>query len=155
LQFNSIRKAGIVIATIPLGIIGVVIGWYIGNSFVSFFGILGVIALAGILINDSIVLLDRIDLEANADDEISKQDAILRAANHKFRPVILTTLTTSLGMIPLLISGGLLWEPLALAIIFGLFFATVIILLFVPVLYRLLFKIDFQHYIFDESSLHH
>jgi multidrug efflux pump subunit AcrB len=155
LQFNSIRKATIVMATIPLGIIGVVIGWYVGNSFVSFFGILGVIALAGILINDSIVLLDRIDVEANADPGISKQDAIMRAANHKFRPVILTTLTTSLGMIPLLISGGLLWEPLALAIIFGLFFATVIILLFVPVLYRLLFKVDFEQYLFDESILQH
>jgi len=155
LQFNSMRKAVIVLATIPPGIIGVVIGWYIGNSFVSFFGILGIIALAGILINDSIVLLDRIDVEANEDPSISKQDAIMRAANHKFRPVILTTLTTSLGMIPLLVNGGLLWEPLALAIIFGLFFATVIILLFVPVLYRLLFKIDFQDYFFDESSLHH
>jgi multidrug efflux pump subunit AcrB len=155
LQFNSIRKATIVMATIPLGIIGVVFGWYVGNSFVSFFGILGVIALAGILINDSIVLLDRIDVEANADPGISRQDAIMRAANHKFRPVILTTLTTSLGMIPLLISGGLLWEPLALAIIFGLFFATVIILLFVPVLYRLLFKVDFEQYLFDASILQH
>jgi multidrug efflux pump subunit AcrB len=155
LQFNSIRKATIVMATIPLGIIGVVIGWYVGNSFVSFFGILGVIALAGILINDSIVLLDRIDVEANADPDISRQHAIMRAANHKFRPVILTTLTTSLGMIPLLISGGLLWEPLALAIIFGLFFATVIILLFVPVLYRLFFKVDFEQYLFDESIFQH
>ncbi len=155
LQFNSIRKAAIIITTIPLGIIGVVIGWYVGNSFVSFFGILGVIALAGILINDSIVLLDRIDVEAKADPSISKQDAIMRAANHKFRPVILTTLTTSLGMFPLLISGGLLWEPLALAIIFGLFFATVIILLLVPVLYRLLFKVNFKDYIFDPSTLHH
>ncbi|MFT4738385.1 MAG: multidrug efflux pump subunit AcrB, partial [Paraglaciecola sp.] len=155
LQFNSIRKATIVIATIPLGIIGVVIGWYIGQSFVSFFGILGVIALSGILINDSIVLLDRIDVEGDADPGLSKQDAILRAANHKFRPVILTTLTTSLGMIPLLISGGLLWEPLALAIIFGLFFATVIILLFVPVLYILFFKVKFKGYVPDPNLLHH
>jgi multidrug efflux pump subunit AcrB len=58
-------------------------------------------------------------------------------------------------MIPLLISGGLLWEPLALAIIFGLFFATVIILLFVPVLYKLLFKINFKDYTFDPSIIHH
>ncbi|MDR9457628.1 MAG: efflux RND transporter permease subunit [Salegentibacter sp.] len=155
LQFNSIRKAGIIIATIPLGMIGVVIGWYIGQSFVSFFGILGVIALAGILINDSIVLLDRIDVEKEEGPDITWQDAIMRAANHKFRPVLLTTLTTSLGMIPLLISGGLLWEPLALAIIFGLFFATVLILLLVPVLYRLLFRVSFKDYEFDASTLHH
>lgn len=155
LQFNSIRKAGIIIATIPLGMIGVVAGWYIGQSFVSFFGILGVIALAGILINDSIVLLDRIDVEKEEEPAITWQDAIMRAANHKFRPVLLTTLTTSLGMIPLLISGGLLWEPLALAIIFGLFFATVLILLLVPVLYILLFKVSFKGYEFDASTLNH
>jgi multidrug efflux pump subunit AcrB len=155
LQFNSIRKTFIVLSTIPLGVIGVVIGWYIGNSFISFFGILGVIALAGILINDSIVLLDRIEVEAEDDPTISQQVSIMRAANHKFRPVILTTLTTSLGMVPLLVSGGLLWEPLALAIIFGLFFATVIILLFVPVLYSMLFKVSFTKYIFDETTLEH
>ena len=155
LQFNSMRKTLIVASTIPLGIIGVVIGWYVGNSFVSFFGILGVIALAGILINDSIVLLDRIDVEAEDDPTISKQVAIMRAANHKFRPVILTTLTTSLGMIPLLISGGLLWEPLALAIIFGLFFATIIILLFVPVFYSIMFKVKFNEYVFNIAEMHH
>ncbi|MCK5371294.1 MAG: efflux RND transporter permease subunit, partial [Cyclobacteriaceae bacterium] len=110
---------------------------------------------AGILINDSIVLLDRIEVEAEEDPSISKQVAIMRAANHKFRPVILTTLTTSLGMLPLLMSGGLLWEPLALAIIFGLFFATVIILLFVPVLYSIMFKVNFRDYIFDVATLHH
>lgn len=155
LQFNSMRKSFIVISTIPLGIIGVVIGWYIGDSFVSFFGILGVIALAGIVINNSIILLDRIEVETTVSSSISNQDAIMRAANHKFRPVILTTLTTSLGMLPLLLSGGLLWEPLALAIIFGLFFATIIILLFVPVLYSLLFKVNFKDYIFDKALLHH
>jgi multidrug efflux pump subunit AcrB len=155
LQFNSIRKSTIVMSTIPLGIIGVVIGWYVGQSFVSFFGILGVIALAGILINDSIVLLDRIDVEQDADPSLTRQDAVMKAANHKFRPVILTTLTTSLGMLPLLFSGGILWQPMALAIIFGLFFATVIILLYVPVLYRLFFKVSFKDYQFNKSILEH
>lgn len=155
LQFNSIRKSMIVYLTIPLGIIGVVIGWYIGGSFVSFFGILGVIALAGILINNAIILIDRVDVEKQENSSISEQDAVMLAANHKFRPVIMTTLTTSLGMLPLLFSGGLLWEPLALAIIFGLFFATVIILLFVPVLYSIFFKVGFKDYDFDSSILEH
>lgn len=155
LQFNSIRRSIIVVVTIPLGIIGVVIGWYIGGSFVSFFGILGVIALAGIVINNAIILIDRIDVEKNADALLSMQDAVMKAANHKFRPVILTTLTTSLGMLPLLISGGLLWQPLALAIMFGLFFGTVIILLFVPVLYSIFFKIRFKDYQFEKSLLQH
>ncbi len=153
LQFNSIRKSLLVYSTIPLGIIGVVIGWYIGGSFVSFFGILGVIALAGIVINNAIILIDRIAGEKEENPELSEQDAIIKAANHKFRPVILTTLTTSLGMLPLLISGGLLWQPLSLAIIFGLTFGTVIILLYVPVLYSLLFKIKFDNYKFDKSKI--
>ncbi len=155
LQFNSIRKSVIVYTTVPLGIIGVVIGWYIGGSFVSFFGILGVIALAGIVINDSIILIDRIAVEMEEDPEISEQDAIIEAANHKFRPVILTTLTTSLGMLPLYISGGLLWEPLSLAIIFGLSFGTIIILLYVPVFYAVLFRVKFDGYKFDKSKLGH
>ena len=146
LQFNSIRKSLIVYTTVPLGIIGVVIGWYIGGSFVSFFGILGVIALAGIVINDSIILIDKIEVERKEHPELTEQEAIIAAANHKFRPVILTTLTTSLGMLPLYISGGLLWEPLSLAIIFGLTFGTIIILLYVPVLYAVLFKVKFDKY---------
>jgi len=153
LQFNSIRKSLLVYSTIPLGIIGVVIGWYIGGSFVSFFGILGVIALAGIVINNAIILIDRIAGEKEENPELTEQDAILKAANHKFRPVILTTLTTSLGMLPLLISGGLLWQPLSLAIIFGLTFGTIIILLYVPVLYSLLFKINFKGYKFDKDKI--
>jgi multidrug efflux pump subunit AcrB len=153
LQFNSIRKSLIVYTTIPIGIIGVVVGWYVGHSFVSFFGILGVIALAGVVINNAIILIDRIDVEKEEDPNISAQEAVLKAANHKFRPVILTTLTTSLGMLPLLFGGGLLWEPLSLAIIFGLLFGTVIILLYVPVIYSLLFKVKFKDYTFDPKVL--
>jgi multidrug efflux pump subunit AcrB len=155
LQFNSIRKSLIVYSTIPLGLIGVVIGWYIGGTFVSFFGILGIIALAGIVINNAIILIDRIAGEKEENPELSEQDAIMKAANHKFRPVILTTLTTSLGMLPLLISGGLLWQPLSLAIIFGLTFGTIIILLYVPVVYAILFKVKFKDYKFDKSVLEH
>jgi len=139
------------LTTIPLGIIGVVIGWYVGQSFVSFFGILGVIALAGIVVNNAIILIDRIDVEKSTDPSLSMQNAIMNATKHRFRPIILTTLTTSLGMLPLLISGGLLWQPLALAIIFGLFFGTVITLLFVPVLYSLFFKISFKDYQLEKS----
>jgi multidrug efflux pump subunit AcrB len=146
LQFNSIRKATIIVLSIPLGMIGVVAGWFIGGSFVSFFGVLGVIALAGIVVNNSIILIDRIDVEITEKPDVDRRDAILKAANNRFRPVILTTLTTSMGMLPLWFSGDLLWEPLTLAIIFGLFFATMITLLFVPVLYRLFFKVPFNGY---------
>lgn len=151
LQFNSIRKAAIIVLSIPLGMIGVVAGWFIGGSFVSFFGVLGVIALAGIVVNNAIILIDRIDVEITENPDVDRRDAILKAAYNRFRPVILTTLTTSLGMLPLWFSGDLLWEPLTLAIIFGLFFATLITLLFVPVLYRLFFKVSFSNYRFNQK----
>lgn len=153
LQFNSIRKATIIVLTIPLGMIGVVAGWFIGGSFVSFFGVLGVIALAGIVVNNAIILIDQIDVEITENPAMDRRDAILKAANNRFRPVILTTLTTSMGMLPLWFSGDLLWVPLALAIIFGLFFATLITLLFVPVLYRMFFKVLFRDYIFNPKIL--
>ncbi|MDD2529437.1 MAG: efflux RND transporter permease subunit [Lentimicrobiaceae bacterium] len=153
LQFNSIRKSFIIVMVIPLGIIGAIAGWFIGGSFVSFFGILGIIALAGIVVNNGIILIDRIDVEAAENPDVDRRDAILLAANSRFRPVILTTLTTSLGMLPLLFSGDLLWQPLTLAIIFGLLFATVITLLFVPVLYRLLFKVSYKDYEFKREMM--
>ncbi len=153
LQFNSIRKSFIIVMVIPLGIIGAIAGWFIGGSFVSFFGILGIIALAGIVVNNGIILIDRIDVEAAENPDVDRRDAILLAANSRFRPVILTTLTTSLGMLPLLFSGDLLWQPLTLAIIFGLLFATVITLLFVPVLYRILFKVSYKDYEFRREMM--
>ena len=146
LQFNSFRKSAIIVLAIPLGIIGVVAGWFIGGTFISFFGVLGVIALAGIVVNNAIILIDRIDVELAENPEIDRRDAIFMATHSRFRPVLLTTLTTSLGMLPLWFSGDLLWVPLALAIIFGLLFATLITLLFVPVLYRLFYRIPFRDY---------
>ncbi|HZK08611.1 MAG TPA: efflux RND transporter permease subunit [Bacteroidales bacterium] len=151
LQFNSIRKATIIILAIPLGMIGAIAGWFIGGSFVSFFGVLGIIALAGIVVNNAIILIDRIDVEIAENPDVDRRDAILLAAHNRFRPILLTTLTTSLGMLPLLFGGGLLWEPLTLAIIFGLFFATIITLFFVPVVYRLFFKVSFKNYDFNKK----
>jgi len=139
-QFNSIRKTVIVLATIPLGIIGVVGGLLAAQSYFSFTAFLGVISLAGIVINNAIVLLDRIEMEIDVNKRGS-YDAIIQATNERFRPILLTTFTTSLGLIPLWLGGGAMWEPMAIGIIFGLLFATVITLLFVPVVYKLLFKV--------------
>ena len=106
---------------------------------------MGLISLAGIVINNAIVLLDRIKIEQ---DEFNRppQEAIIVAAQQRFRPILLTTATTSLGLIPLWVGGGVLWRPLAITIIFGLLFATVITLLFVPVLYKSFFRISYKNY---------
>lgn len=139
-QFNSFRKTCIVLSTIPLGLIGVVAGLLIFRSSFGFFAFLGLISLAGIVINNAIVLLDRIQIEL---DQPGKNpiEAIVAAAQQRFRPILLTTCTTTLGLIPLYLGGGLMWEPMAVAIMVGLLFATVITLLFVPVLYKILFAV--------------
>lgn len=140
IQFNSMRKTFIVLSTIPLGIIGVVIGLIVLKSYFGFMAFLGVISLAGIVINNAIVLIDRIDIEIN---ELGKAPgvAVVDAALQRFRPILLTTFTTTLGLIPLYLGGGLMWEPMAAAIMVGLLFATVITLMFVPVLYSIMFKV--------------
>ncbi len=139
-QFNSLKKPAIVLLTIPLGLIGVVGGLLVAGSFFGFMAFLGIISLAGIVINNAIVLLDRIKIEI---DEFNREPgaAIIAAGTQRFRPIILTTATTSLGLIPLWLGGGLMWEPMAIGIIFGLLFATVLTLLFVPVLYKVFFRV--------------
>lgn len=139
IQFNSVRKTAIILSTIPLGLIGLVAGLLIARSFFSFTAFLGLISLAGIIINNAIVLLDRIEIE-QSEKGLSPYKAIIQAASERFRPILLTTFTTSFGLLPLWIGGGEMWRPMAIGIIFGLFFATVITLLFVPVMYRLLYR---------------
>ena len=141
IQFNSFRKCSIVLLAVPFGIIGVVGGLLVTDTNLSFTGFLGIISLAGIVINNAIVLIDRIQLELDENNR-SPYDAILAAAQERFRPILLTTFTTSLGLIPLWLGGGEMWKPLAIGIIFGLLFATLITLVLVPVLYRLFYKVS-------------
>ncbi|MEL6675735.1 MAG: efflux RND transporter permease subunit [Bacteroidota bacterium] len=140
IQFNSFRKTAIILSTIPLGLVGVVGGLLVTGSVFSFTGFLGIIALAGIIINDGIVLLDKINSEIELFGKTPYQ-AIVKAANNRLKPILLTTFTTSFGMIPLWIGGGDMWRPMAIAIIFGLFFATIILLFFVPALFKVLFRV--------------
>ncbi|QTD52054.1 efflux RND transporter permease subunit [Sulfidibacter corallicola] len=149
-QFNSFRRPFIVLATIPLGFIGVVVGLLIGQSYFGFFTFLGIVSLAGIVINNAIVLLDRIQLE-QVEYGRNPGQAIVHAAQQRLRPIMLTTATTALGLVPLWWGGGPMFEPMALAIMFGLLFATVITLLFVPVLYMMLYRVDYTQIAEDRS----
>jgi len=139
-QFNSIRKSIIVMTTIPLGLIGVVVGLLVGQSFFGFMTLLGVISLAGIVINNAIVLLERIKIEME-DESLPPAQAIVVAAQKRMRPILLTTATTVMGLVPLYLGGGEMWETMALAIIGGLLVSTFLTLAVVPVLYALLFRI--------------
>ncbi|KZN43555.1 efflux RND transporter permease subunit [Pseudoalteromonas luteoviolacea] len=142
-QFNSIRKSIIVLTTIPLGFIGVILGLLVGQSFFGFMTLLGIISLAGIVINNAIVLLERIKIELNNMPE-NPVDAIVIAAQQRMRPILLTTATTVFGLIPLYLGGGEMWEPMALGIMGGLLFSTLLTLGVVPVLYALFYRIREQ-----------
>ena len=141
-QFNSLRKPVIILATIPLGLIGVTFGLLIANSSFGFFTILGLIALSGIIINNAIVLLDRIAIEIR-DFGRTRADAVMTACQQRLRPILLTTATTVLGMTPLLWGDTAMFKPMAITIIFGLAFATALTLLVVPVLYSIFFRVSF------------
>ena len=138
-QFNCIRKTTIILMTIPLGLIGVALGLHLAQSYIGFMTLLGIISLAGIVINNAIVLIDRIDIERQ--DGFGHYDAIIEAAKQRMRPILLTTATTVVGMIPLWLGGGIMWEPMAIAIIFGLLGATLLTLGIVPVLYAVFFRL--------------
>ena len=142
-QFNSLRRTAIVLLTIPLGLIGVVAGLLATGSYFGFMTLLGFIALAGIIINNAIVLLDRIRIEID-ENGLEPAHAVVQAAQGRFRPILLTTITTVAGLLPLWFGGGPMWEPMAIAMIFGLLGATALTLGVVPVLYSLLFRVRFD-----------
>ena len=142
-QFNSLRKPLIILLTIPLGMIGVVIGLLVAKSYFGFMTLLGVISLAGIVINNAIVLLDRIQLEMD-ENGLAPNRAMIEAAQRRLRPILLTTMTTIGGLIPLWLGGGPMWEPMAISIIFGLAFATMLTLGVVPVLYAMFYRVSFK-----------
>ena len=150
-QFNSVRRPAIILLTIPLGLIGVVIGLLLAKSYFGFMTLLGVISLAGIVINNAIVLLDRINIEIN-DNGLAPPRAVIEAAQRRLRPILLTTVTTVGGLIPLWVGGGVMFEPMAIAILFGLIFATALTLGVVPVLYTVLFRVSFKGFRYAPSA---
>ncbi|MCP4707802.1 MAG: efflux RND transporter permease subunit [Planctomycetes bacterium] len=146
-QFNSFRAAFIILTTIPLGLIGVTLGLIIADSYFGFMTLLGVTSLAGIVINNAIVLIDRIKIERATG--LDPRQAIIEAGQRRLRPILLTTATTTGGLLPLWFNGQGMWETMAITIIFGLIFSTLFTLVFVPVLYSLLYKIKFKGFRYE------
>ena len=137
LQFGSFRRSAIVLLTIPLILIGANFGLLIFNAFFDFTGMLGLFSLAGIIINNGIVLIDRIDSERARGLGIDA--AITAACLARARPILMTTITTVIGLMPLALFGGEFWYGMAIVIMCGLGVGTVLTLGFVPVLYSLMF----------------
>jgi multidrug efflux pump subunit AcrB len=131
--FNKVKEAVIVWATVPLAIIGVTTGLLVLNTPFGFMALLGFLSLSGMLVKNGIVLLDQIEIEISSGKD--KYQAVVDAAVSRVRPVCMAAITTVLGMIPLL--PDVFFKPMAVTIMFGLGFATVLTLIVVPVLYRM------------------
>ncbi len=138
LQFNSFLRPAIIMLTIPLVIIGAVLGLLVSGAFLSFTAILGIYSLAGMIVNNGIILIDKIDIGRG--DGLNVRDAIIEACLARLRPILMTALTTILGLIPMALFGGAMWFPMAVVIMGGLAVGSVLTLGFVPVLYSLFFR---------------
>ncbi|MGH1340132.1 MAG: efflux RND transporter permease subunit [Nannocystales bacterium] len=135
-EFNSFRRVAIVLAMGPLAAMGIWPGLALAGLPFGFVALLGAIALIGIVVNAAIVLIDLADRRRS--EGVPVVDAVREAVQVRARPILLTTLTTVAGLMPLGFSESTLWPPLAWAMISGLLIATVLSLFVVPALYRLL-----------------
>ncbi len=138
-QFNSVRRAGIILLTIPMAFIGSVIGLLVTGAPFGFMTLLGLLSLAGIIINNGIVLIDSV--EANRQGGAEPYDAIVSAAVSRLRPILMTTITTLLGLMPLIVWQDPLFYSMAIVISFGLAVGTVLTLGVVPVIYSLFMRV--------------
>lgn len=137
-QFESLLTPFIIMFTTPLAISGGIIGLYITNRTISILSIIGFIMLSGIVVNNAIVLIDYINTRRSRGEE--RTEAILQAGKIRLRPILMTTLTTVLALIPMAIGigeGAELQAPMATVVIFGLLISTLLTLVFIPVLYTI------------------
>ncbi|HCB08219.1 MAG TPA: acriflavin resistance protein, partial [Alteromonas sp.] len=137
-QFESLGHPLLILFAIPMAVAGAIYGLLLTNTNVSVVVFIGLIMLCGIVVNNAIVLIDRINqLREQGQD---KHSAIIDAANSRLRPIIMTTLTTILGLLPMAIGfgeGAEVRTPMAITVIFGLLFSTLLTLILLPVIYSL------------------
>jgi multidrug efflux pump subunit AcrB len=138
IPFRSYVQPLIIMAAIPFGFVGAVFGHWLMEYELSIISFMGLIALTGVVINDSLVLMDAIN--AHRREGLGAADAVLKAATRRFRPIMLTSLTTFLGLAPMILETSMQARfliPMALSLGFGVLFVTVIVLLIIPAIYML------------------
>ena len=136
-QLQSFQRLFLVLATAPLALIGVAGALLISRAPMGFVAILGVVSLIGMVIRNSVILIDQIDTEIAAGQH--PWDAVIVATEHRLRPILLTAAAAILGMIP--IAPTVFWGPMAYAVMGGLVVATLLTLVFLPALYVAWFRI--------------
>ena len=136
IPFRSYFQPLLVLTAVPFGIMGAIFGHTITNWEISMFSLLGVIAAAGVVVNDNLVLIDRINNLRKAGHTV--MESLLQGAEDRFRPIILTTLTTFIGLLPIMFETSIQAQfmiPTVISLAFGVLFATGVTLLLVPCLY--------------------
>ncbi|WP_066261315.1 efflux RND transporter permease subunit [Hydrogenophaga flava] len=136
-QFGSFRKLALILSIIPFALIGVAPALKIAGEPLGFMANFGLLSLAGIIVNNAVLLLERIEAELAAGK--SRREAVIGAAVQRLRPIVMTKLTCVAGLVPLLLFGGPLWSGMAVTIMGGLLLGTLVTLGLVPVMYELLF----------------
>jgi len=138
LQFHSFIQPLVIFLTIPLALIGSVLGLLLLRQPLSFMAFIGMVSLTGLVIRNAILLIDFINDARSRGLVIEKacEDAVER----RFRPIVLSAVTTTVGLVPLALSGSSLFVPLAIALIFGLLVATLLTMVIIPVVYSLLVR---------------
>lgn len=136
-QFNSFRKLLIVVASVPFALIGAALALLVTGYPFGFMATFGLLSLAGIIVNNAVLLLERISVELGAG--VALKEAIIGAAIKRLRPIVMTKLTCIIGLIPLMLFAGPLWKGMAITIMGGLALGTLVTLGLIPVLYWLLF----------------
>ncbi|MGL4946096.1 MAG: efflux RND transporter permease subunit [Cetobacterium sp.] len=150
-QFNSFKKGLTIMLVIPLSLLGIAIGLLVTNTQLGFMAMIGIISLAGVVLNHAIILVDKMTSEKDLGR--TDEDAIVFGCQSRLRPIFLTVATTLVGLMPLYFFGGPLFQPLAVVLIFGLAADTVLALAVIPVIYATFYKIKFKDYEYDESRL--
>src|SRR5467141_2736974 len=136
-QLQSVQKLAMVMLTAPLGLIGVTMALLLSHKPFGFVAMLGVFALTGMIIRNSVVLIAQI--QANESAGLDRWHAIVDAAAHRLRPILLTAAAAVLGLMP--IAGEVFWGPMAYAMMGGLLIATVLTLFFLPSLYAMWYRV--------------
>ena len=140
LQFKSFLQPLIIFTSIPFAMTGAILGLYLTNLSFSMMAFIGLISLFGIVVNNAIILIDTTN--RNLSTGLAKKEAILLASSTRFTPILLTTITTIGGLLPLTLFGGSLWQPLGVVIISGLCISAIASFIIVPILTELFTKTE-------------
>lgn len=138
-QFNSFRKLFIVIASVPFVLIGATLALVVTGFPFGFMATFGLLALAGIIVNNAVLLLERIEAELKSG--LSRREAVVAAAVKRLRPIVMTKLVCIVGLVPLMLFAGPLWTSMAITMIGGLALGTLVTLGLIPILYETLFSL--------------